>query len=119
MAFFMPASADSLRAGLALKRTVAPAFTATFSPVCGFSAVRLAVSRTLKTPKSWMVKRPDSTILALIAQMMSAAVTASPPSSEASRRSDAGEVAAVKQASLTLAALQASRDAVERASASL
>jgi len=32
---------------------------------------------------------------------------------------DAGEVAAVKQASLTLAALQASRDAVERASASL
>jgi len=32
---------------------------------------------------------------------------------------DAGEPAAVKQASLTLAALQASRDAVERASASL
>ncbi|MBX9751036.1 MAG: hypothetical protein K5Q68_15720 [Roseococcus sp.] len=32
---------------------------------------------------------------------------------------DAGEAAAVKQAGLTLVALQASRDAVERASASL
>ena len=48
LAFLAPTKAASLRAGLALNFTVAPAFTCTFSPVRGFSAVRLGVSRTVK-----------------------------------------------------------------------
>ena len=71
LAFFMPARAASFSEGLALKRTVAPAFTATFSPVRGFSAVRLGVSRTVKEPKSGREKRPVSTISVLMASMMS------------------------------------------------
>ena len=60
------------RAGQAAIVLIA-AFTATFSPVRGFSALRFAVSRTLKAPKSGMVKRPFWTISPLMAAMMSAA----------------------------------------------
>src|SRR4051794_32301096 len=72
-AFFNPTKTASFKAGLALNRTVAPAFTGTFSPVRGFSAVRFGVSRTLKAPSSGIVKRPTSMISALIAAIMSAA----------------------------------------------
>ena len=48
LAFLRLARAASFRAGLALNFTVAPAFTATFSPVPGFKAVRFGVSRTTK-----------------------------------------------------------------------
>src|SRR3954454_12447706 len=72
-AFFRPAKAASLRLGLALNLTVAPAFTATFSPVRGLRAVRFGVSRTTNAPKSGSVKRPVSMISALIAAIRSAA----------------------------------------------
>ena len=68
-----PAKAASLSEGAALNFTVAPAFTATFSPVRGFSAERFGVSRTVNEPKSGSEKRPVSMISALMAAMMSAA----------------------------------------------
>ncbi|KAA2211598.1 LysR family transcriptional regulator [Pseudoroseomonas oryzae] len=70
---FIMAWAASRSAGEGLKRTVAPAFTATFSPVRGFIAMRLGVSRTEKAPNSGMVKRPVCTISALMASMMAPA----------------------------------------------
>ena len=69
----VPAKAACLSDGLALNRTAAPAFTSTFSPVRGFSAVRLGVSRTVKAPKSGSEKRPVSTISARIAATTSPA----------------------------------------------
>src|ERR671916_1117805 len=73
LAFFRPANAACLSDGLALNRTAAPAFTSTFPPVRGFSAVRLGVSRTVKEPKSGSEKRPVSTISARIAATTSPA----------------------------------------------
>src|SRR5918993_754328 len=73
LAFFRPAKAACFSDGLALNRTAAPAFTFTFSPVRGFSAVRLGVSRTVKEPKSGSEKRPVSTISARIAATTSPA----------------------------------------------
>src|SRR5215213_5566597 len=52
LAFFKPANAACFSDGLALNRTAAPAATSTFSPVRGFSAVHLGVSRTTKEPES-------------------------------------------------------------------
>ena len=57
-AFLSPARASSFSAGDALNRTVAPAFTATFSPVLGLRAKRFGVSRTVNEPKSGKVNRP-------------------------------------------------------------
>ena len=45
-AFLSPVRAPSFNAGDALNRTVAPALTATFSPVLGLRAERFGVSRT-------------------------------------------------------------------------
>ncbi len=72
-AFLSPARASTRRAGAALNRTVAPAFTATFSPVFGFNAVRFGVSRSVNEPNSGRLKRPAVTISVLMAPMISAA----------------------------------------------
>ena len=72
-AFFKPVKAPSFSAGDALNLTVAPAFTATFSPVFGLSAERFGVSRTVNDPKSGKAKRPVVTISVLMASIISAA----------------------------------------------
>jgi 8-oxo-dGTP pyrophosphatase MutT (NUDIX family) len=61
-----------IKTGDALNRTVAPAFTATFSPVFGFRADRFGVSLTVNVPKLRKVKPPVVTISALMASMISA-----------------------------------------------